>query len=247
MKPVGWFPLAVLLVLSWGLVFTSCGTDPGVVTISDTRITENPKNRLSACVTFTTDVEATSRILVEGPDGHSWVVGPAGGPAIEHELWVLGMYDESSYTFTITAKGVDGGKGRSEPQPFETRALPFFFPPMEITVSEPDLMQPGWTLFNVYRYIPVRDFLWGMLIAIDETGRVVWYYKAPLMIISHGLLANGNIVYGFLAYGYIEIDWTGRYIRTYPCFHLPSKSLRLLFESIMDPLEVETTSISAVC
>jgi hypothetical protein len=218
--------VCTLFICTVGLLFLgSCGGDPRVPEGTDTplpslevsglQVEENPANHLSARVTFTTERDAKAVLRVRGPEGRSWTVGPEDAFTREHELWVLGMYADSSYSFTAEAWDADGASGQSPAQPFRTGPLPDDFPPIELRVAETDLMQPGITLFNVYRYNPRRDFLWGLILAVDDTGRVVWYYRSPLMLIVTVPMGNGNILYNFLTYGFVEIDMKGREVNAY--------------------------------
>ena len=179
------------------------------ITISKLIVVENPANHLSAMVFFDTDVEATAEILVEGPEGKSWTVGPTRTPAKSHEMAVLGMYADSTYAFTVKTADTERGYGESDPQPFETGPLPEDFPPMNVTVSMPELMQPGVTLFTVWRWTPGTDTNWGLILAVDETGRVVWYYRGNALMFDVKRLGDGKLQYLFSNLGVTQIDMLG--------------------------------------
>ena len=89
-----------------------------------------------------------------------------------------------------------GNEARFETLEFETDPLPDIFPTIELAVAEPSRMEPGITPFDTFRWLesgPVSDY--GLLVAVDDAGEVVWFYEA-----NHGVgdalkLSNGHLLY----------------------------------------------------
>lgn len=89
------------------------------------------------------------------------------------------------------------------------------FPPLRVTLARVDLMEPGITLFSPRRRKiddPAfgRDF--GMLLAIDHHGEVVWYYQTDSRISDLERLANGNFMYITQDFRLVEIDLRGNVV-----------------------------------
>ena len=75
--------------------------------------------------------------------------------------------------------------------------------------SDPKSMAPGQTLFNVGSWPRSRDPLYGLIVAVDSEGRVVWYYKSnDHAAVDVRLASNGNLLVvdnGILAGRALEI------------------------------------------
>ena len=86
---------------------------------------------------------------------------------------------------------------------------------MEVRVSRPEAMEPGVTLFGMFRWPdggrPDQDF--GLLIAVDAAGDVVWYHRTDEAALLAIRLQNGNILYNTSPAGVrgalVEIDMLG--------------------------------------
>lgn len=154
--------------LLWVAALSLCGcgepTDPGPPA---------PAVEEAAAVARTGNVLS---ILVTGRAQHADSVGVRYGAAGEPpdsvtpamrtsdaavELPVLGLRPETAYELRLVAFG-EGGTGESEPLHFTTGSLPEDLPEFRAGGQEP---APGYVVFSVGRY--------G--VAIDATGRVVWY------------------------------------------------------------------------
>jgi len=61
---------------------------------------------------------------------------------------------------------------------FNTFEPPEWYPEVDVTVYEPDLMQPGVTIFGVNQSNK-SDPNWPSYFGYDETGEMVWYYSNP--------------------------------------------------------------------
>lgn len=184
----------------------------------------NPRNHLSALVSFESTVPATPLLEVSGPEG-TWTV-PASGvltpiPATTHTVAVVGLRAGVTYTFTAKATAgaqtVTGPSITHRPAAFSEIAG-FGPPPVQVTTAQPAAMQPGLTLFAATRVgLPSNSRIY----AIDAAGNVVWYHQDPLPapgdpfvpISRVRQLANGHILY--LSYSISEIDLLGSEIDSF--------------------------------
>ena len=58
----------------------------------------------------------------------------------------------------------------------DTPPLPEDFPPIELSISDPARMEPGVTLFDLIHWPESgTDAAYGLLVALNERGEVVWY------------------------------------------------------------------------
>jgi len=182
---------------------------PPALSISSFTVTENPSNHLSAFVTVETSVDSDALVEVSGPENRDFSVPSPSSMSEQHEIAVVGLYPDSHYSIKVTVTDNDGNELTSEASPFTTASLPEDFPPIEILRSNPEEMSPGVTLFNVMRFNPTLDISWGLLLAIDESGQVVWYHRESMPINDFKRLSNGNIAYIFGVFSVREIDILG--------------------------------------
>lgn len=173
------------------------GQTPNAPALSITgfSVTENPANHLSAIAFVETSPASSARVEVKGPDDHAFTVHSPGSMTERHEIPIVGLYPDSRYSIKVTVGDNNGNELSSDASTFITAPLPDDFPPIEILQSRAEEMSPGVTLFNVMRFNPTIDISWGLLLAVDESGRVVWYHREGLAINDFKRLSNGNIAY----------------------------------------------------
>jgi hypothetical protein len=189
------------------------------------RIEQNPNERvpLVALVRFKTD--SPCALLLEIDDGRKRrsVHYDAGADASEG-LPIIGMRADTSHLVTVRA-------GNAAPVSLEYRTPPLpadsaEWPRITTKTSKADAMQPGFTLLSVRRRINIRvswttpnqlrfTTRWGMLLALDEEGEVVWYYTSDARIAGVHQLQNGNLFFHHVDFRTIEMDMTGKVIRQF--------------------------------
>ena len=152
----------------------------------------NPENVLRATLSFNTDVP-TKALAVLSNDEHTVTVHSTQGSTNRHQIEILGLHPQTKYTVIISVVDGVGNTTYDHSLQLETLALPKDFPPLKITLTNPDRMQPGITFFDIARSRPNGD--WGMIIAIDEQGKVVWYHKENVGIVAVSQLHNQNLLY----------------------------------------------------
>ncbi len=179
------------------------GTPPSIDNLA---FIENPNNHLSGFLELDTDEPATLSVQVS--DGaRTFDVPTPRSLSSSHSINVLGFHADASFEITVIAAD-DSGNSSSRMVSHSTGPLPSDFPPIEVS-SDPARMEPGVTFFNVIRWNPTNDDDWGRLLAVDETGRVIWYYTADHGINELRRLSNGNLLYIFREEGAVEIDEMG--------------------------------------
>lgn len=125
----------------------------------------------------------------------------------EHDVTLLNLRPERTYTVRVTAFTRDGITQTAEVTPqFSTPPLPADFPALSVLTSEPDRMEPGYTLFDAVR----KDRSAGYIVIVDAAGEVVWYLAPEVESVTRRV-ANGALLTLDAGIGLIrEIDERGR-------------------------------------
>lgn len=186
----------------------------GSVFRSTIKVRPNPIKRvpLVAIVEFETVRPVLAQVQVS--DGaRTWVQDSEAEPSRDHSVVVLGLRPDRRHELRVLVREPQVKGTESSPQLiFETAALPSDFPPLETTVSLPEQMEPGVTLFAVNIWRDSRGLLdYGYMIALDSSGEVVWYCRTGDRIADIRRTDSGTLIYqqGSYRYAY-EIDLLGR-------------------------------------
>ncbi len=205
----GFAALAAFLLIACGDT-----TPPSFISPPSLKPNPNPAVPLAAIVSAVTDEPA--ELVIEISDGaNEWAVPASGERAIEHERAVIGFRPGRKHRLFVSARDQDGNTtpGRHVLK-FETAPLPGDFPPIETTVSVPERMEPGVTLFSPGKW-PTggrADDRYGLVLAVDAAGEVRWYYRSNENITDPRPLPNGNLL---LRVGYkraVEMDMLGNVV-----------------------------------
>jgi len=126
----------------------------------------------------------------------------------------------------ITATAPEGGEETATRRLHAPR-LPPGLPPIEVRVSRPEVMEPGVTLVPCTRFGPggpEDDF--GLLLALDAAGEIVWIYRADHPVGEARPVASGHLVYLSGRDGrLVEIDGLGREITRWHTTGTPKPAL----------------------
>lgn len=191
-------------------------TQPPVVSANP-----NPAVPLGAVLRFST--EEAVRTVIEVSDGkHKWKLTYDGSHNPQDGLAVIGMRPGRRHEMRVSIRDANGNIATiPETLEYTTPPLPSEraeFPPIRVTVRKPEKMEPGFTLFSPRRR-RIGDLKFGqsfgMLLAIDAQGEVVWYYRTDSRISDLERLRNGNIMYLTQDYRVVEIDMLGNVVQTW--------------------------------
>ena len=166
-------------------------------------ITKNPNPRvpLAAILTYDAGAPATTRVDVTSGD-EAWTIefdedATAGLP-------LVGLKPARSYDFNVTATLEDGTSLVAERLSYRTPPLPpglGDFPPIKVNVAKPSEMEPGVTFLSIRRRVPGRPHWltpaqrrysteWGVIVAVDPEGDVIWYYESDRRVAGIDRLSN---------------------------------------------------------
>lgn len=181
----------------------------------------NPDTPLAGILEFETD-KPTRVVLQIQNQTDSWSINFDEFQTF-HSLMVLGFHPGKTHSIQISIFDEDGnsnseGASSSEKNStlpettllVETDPLPAGFPPLQVVISNPAKMEPGFTLFNMR---PRGDnFAFGNLqVIVNNKGEVVWYRLARGTDLRQ--LPNGNILALDPRRNLYEADMLGNVIR----------------------------------
>ena len=200
--------LALITALS-----AACSSPPPVIRGMELDLTPSEAVPLAAQVRFQTD--RPTRVGLEFDDGERrWSVDTGVPVGTYHVVPILGMRPDRTHTVRVVATDEDGGTVMWPPLEITTEPLPDDFPPIEVRVSQPDRMEPGVTMFEPsYSSEDESERDYYLLVAVDDAGEVVWYYKAEHSVGDARRLQNGNLLYRSGRAGQLyEIDMLGNLV-----------------------------------
>jgi arylsulfate sulfotransferase len=165
---------------------------------------------LAAEVTLTTDVP-TSTILTISDGSDSWTVEHSEFTD-SHVLPVLGLKPNTSYTVEVNVVDGDGDiQTAMNPLTVITAPLPVDFPIIEISVSDPANMEPGYTFLDQFRRNQGEDpSLRNYAIILDNEGSVIWYSPNENVMFDVRQLGNGKFTYLSTIADIVQQDLVGR-------------------------------------
>lgn len=181
----------------------------------------NPAVPLAAVVRFEASEPVEAEFTVS--DGkHRWTLAYPLGMGLPHGYPIVGMRAGRQHSISVRIRN---DKGESSEYPaklaFVTPPLPSGegeFPPIQVTVTQPDRMEPGLTLFSPRRNRtgdPAFGAKFGMLVMVDAAGEPVWFYRTDSRISDLQRLSNGNFAFLTQDYRAVEIDMLGNEVATW--------------------------------
>lgn len=206
--------VAIMLCLFIFPAFFSCSSPPNV---QEASLIPNPNERvpLAGVLNIKTDKPVKVSLLISDGTNETSVT-PDESYQARQSVPVLGLHPDTDYTVTATLEGENGEQVILEPMSLKTPPLPDDFPVLELTQTAQGNLEPGVTMFSVFRWISPFDDdpEWGYLIAVDEQGEVVWYLKEKGFVDEGRRMYNGNLFYSTENKGSntYEIDMLGNVI-----------------------------------
>ncbi len=201
-------------------VLCAC-TASQALTISDAKIVQDPSGHapLTALVTFTTDSPATATLVIESAGRETITQSFPANKGTSHAVPVLRMIAGTPHKVRVDVADDKGGKTSTQAFDITTPPLPDEFPPLNVTASRPRRMEPGITLIPLMRWPPgtIADDKYGLLLAVNPAGEIIWYYKQDHQVFDPIALQNGNFAYlAHRADGIMyEADMLGNIVRSW--------------------------------
>ncbi len=137
-----------------------------------------------------------------------------------HDITIFGLRADTVYSFTPILYVDDQVVHRGANTEYKTDPLPVSVPPIEVTVTASDLVQPGITFLGPSAKNGENDGDQPLYLGLDEAGEVVWYYDSDRPEDYAGgsrdlkVLADGNYLIS-VAGGYRIISPAGETIQQF--------------------------------
>ncbi|MEM7537863.1 MAG: aryl-sulfate sulfotransferase [Chloroflexota bacterium] len=195
----------------------------------------NPSVPLAAIVTFATNQPVTTTLTIQD-NQRSWQLHYDAQHNLAEGLPVVGLRPNRRHQIEVTIQDEQNTSLTYEQRlDFTTPPLPddpSVFPPIHINVSQPERMEPGLTLVFARRRIPgeptkltkeQRQFMvsYGLIIALDASGEVVWYFQTHARIADMIQLRNGNFLFLTTEFDVTEIDVLGNVVQQWYAANRP--------------------------
>jgi arylsulfate sulfotransferase len=165
-----------------------------------------PHSVLTAVIAVEADHRVRPRVVAVAGE-HRVEVPPRRRPARHWEIPLVGLRPETTYN--IDLRGDPALAALDGRLSFRTGSLPGDLP--AVVARANGRARPGFTLANAYPNILAIDHP-GVLLAVDETGTVVWYHLDSQTISDARQLPNGDLLYNFGNLGAREIDVLGNVV-----------------------------------
>ncbi len=202
---------------------TGCGdyNPPEFTSYPEVIDNPNPRAPLTGLVRFSSDEQVTAQIDIYD---YGQLIGSMIYDSTYHAeqgLPVLGMRPNCKCAVVVSIIDQGGNIVQSDTLSYRPPALPAAkdsFPDLTAYLPEPESMEGQITLLSVRRNRegdPGFGAGYGLLLALNEVGEVVWYYMTDKRISDFEILENGHIIYLTYDYEMVEIDWQGNTIRTW--------------------------------
>ena len=159
-------------------------------------------------------------------------------PVAERYL-LLGFLPDGPAEITVQAIGSEGATTWPETlrhEPSDVPASPLEMPPLQTHQSQPGRMSGNFTFLSIRRRVigRIADLTpanrkwmttWGMLIAVDNAGRMRWMRKMDRRLAGVTRLSNGNLFVHDTDFCSREVDMTGETVRAWYAAGRPQGAL----------------------
>ena len=214
-----WMNFKYLLPGCWFfLLLQACGPSTPEFTITPA-VVPNPNEAapLVAYIEFASD-EPTRAIIEISGGRRPRKLEPQGLFTQNHSIPVFELRPGVEYQFVVTLK--DTKNNLSEPARVVTYtppSLPADFPALETHLAKVEKREPGFTLFSVVvkEDKPVDRANPGLLVAVDQSGEVAWYFRHSRELGTLKRCRTGHILTMSEAGYVLEIDWLGNIVREF--------------------------------
>jgi len=189
----------------------TAATAEAVTIVSGPSFTQAAAAPLAGTLQLATDLP--SRVSVSVNDGNGTWERDFYDYGTNHSVPLFGF--KPGRTNNLTVMVWDRFRNNSTstvPVVFITGPLPADFPVMNVLVSEPERMEPGYTLFHVYNATAGTYYT----TLVDNTGEVVWYGSLNQVPIGLDVrpLPDGNL-FVFGATNFSEVNLLGEVVNTW--------------------------------
>lgn len=210
---------------------------------ADPVITKNPNTAVPLAAIVSTETNEPTIIDIQVGDGNrQWKIPTPTNYSLSHSLVVLGLKPDRQHLVTVTARNEAGKSTTPSQLKFTTPPLPDDFPELEVLVSNPEKMEPGITLFALMRWPDGEDTddEYGLAVAVDEQGNVVWYRRGDHLFEDASRSSSGRLL-TLVGYNRLEeSDMLGNVVTSWHAAEHPNQDANELVPAGSIPVATET-------
>ena len=188
----------------------------------------NPRAPLVAIVEFRAPTPVVTTLIID--DGHKRrTITCSEDQDPSRGLPIIGMRADTEFTISVSVRDRSGASDGPIELRYRTPPLPSdgtLLPRVTVKTAQTAQMEPGFTIVSMRRRANVRAIWmtpkqaifsnrWGLLVAFDEKGHIVWYYHADVRVAGIHRLANGNLFFNTADFRAIELDMLGNVVRQF--------------------------------
>ena len=217
------------LLIFWFLSSQTIAASNHIQLTSGPTLAMNPNGvtPLAGVVELTTNVPV--KITLEVDDGSATQTINFSNYATNHTLPVLGLKPNRSYNiWVIATDSLNKSLELDTPLQADTAPLPNDFPTINVLVSQPDKMEPGFTLIDRLG-VEGSNQVSPYTIIFDNAGDVVWYSRT-VGGSTVTQLTSGNLLWRIGDSIIIEADLLGNEIRQIAVQDTPNHTILLHHE-----------------
>ena len=235
--------LTALAVFSAACFSAACGDSTAPTFIAPAAIAANPNPAVPLAAIVSAQTDEPAALLIEVSDGErQWSIPASPELSTQHSLPVLGFRPGRKHAIQVSARDQAGHVSPAASLEFETAPLPDDFPSLAVSISRPEKMEPGVTLLSFMRWpegAPMDEHF-GLAVAVDERGEVVWYRRAGNGIQDPHRMANGNLLSLIGHHGAEEVDMLGNVVTRWHASKHPNPKANAEVPQGSIPVETET-------
>ena len=195
---------------------------PQFVSPPDIEMDPNLSTPLAGLLRFSTNLP--SKVLLDISTGSkSWSI-KFDEFKTEHTYTVLGLRPDKTHTIKVhIINRNDQRTTFKQPLTVTTDPLPDGFPTFAINKSQPHLMEPGYTLFDVIPEGGNSEF-GALIVIVDENGEVIWY-QIGTRYTNVRQTDEGNLMF-LQGAKFIEMDMLGNPVREWKSMGKSRKEIK---------------------
>ncbi len=187
-------------ILLGAMLLSACGSDgPDALHVTqDPVVTLDPNGVTPLAAVVEMETRGPVSVTLDISTGGDSRIVKFGAMETSHKIPVLGLLPNTAYTIEVTIEDSAGNIADitkySGGLNIITNPLPADFPNIEVHVSNPALMEPGFTLLDRFARETDADVLLGRYsIILNSAGQVVWF--SPSSNSNMRQLPNGDLMY----------------------------------------------------
>ena len=213
MKPL-FQPIAIALCTLPSLVSCTSSTDdveeldPG--TVISLTATVDPENHCAVLLNMQVHEGVPLQVEHTLSDGSTARQTPewSSQDGIAYTGRVVGLYADTEYTLSISTadERTPETAVTDTDVAVTTLPLPADLPPVSLKQIDTTRAKDGLTVFPINLFDPTIQLDWGYLVAVDQTGNIVWYQSMGVLGFAFNITDDGKLLTSLAAGAAVEVE-----------------------------------------